>query len=68
MEWLKIDLKIPLKSVNYLEERAESPYLSHLLKIDLEDAKELVLNMHGEYRIPTLLKKVDRLSRYRYME
>ncbi len=50
--------------------RGESrkPLFITSVKIDLEDAKELVLNMHGEYRIPTLLKRVDRLSRYRYME
>jgi len=31
--------------------------------IPLEEAKELILNMHGENRIPTLLKRVDQLCR-----
>jgi len=31
--------------------------------IPLEDAKELVISMHGKNRIPTLLKKVDQLCR-----
>jgi deoxyribonuclease V len=28
-----------------------------------DEAKELVSSMHGEFRIPTLLKRVDRLTR-----
>lgn len=31
--------------------------------IELEFAKELIRNMHGEHRIPTLLKRVDHASR-----
>ncbi|MFW1800995.1 endonuclease V [Acinetobacter nematophilus] len=31
--------------------------------IELELAKQYVKNMHGKYRIPKLLKEVDRLSR-----
>lgn len=31
--------------------------------IDLSDAAERVVDLHGEFRIPTLLKKVDRLCR-----
>jgi deoxyribonuclease V len=31
--------------------------------IDVADAARLVASMHGEYRIPTLLKVVDRLTR-----
>ena len=31
--------------------------------IPLEQAKELILTMHGENRFPTLLKKVDQLCR-----
>jgi deoxyribonuclease V len=34
----------------------------------LEEAKRLILNMHGKYRIPTLLKRVDSLSRFDYIE
>ncbi len=29
----------------------------------LEEPKRLILNMHGKYRIPTLLKRVDSLTR-----
>ena len=31
--------------------------------IELEKSADLILNMHGTYRIPTLLKKVDQLCR-----
>jgi deoxyribonuclease V len=31
--------------------------------LDLNEAAERVVQMHGEFRIPTLLKKVDRLCR-----
>jgi len=31
--------------------------------IELEKSADLILNMHGDYRIPTLLKKVDQLCR-----
>lgn len=31
--------------------------------VALEDAKILIQSMHGEHRIPTLLKRVDRISR-----
>jgi deoxyribonuclease V len=31
--------------------------------MDLNEATERVVQMHGEFRIPTLLKKVDRLCR-----
>ncbi len=31
--------------------------------IDLDTAADKIKNMHGEYRIPTLLKKVDSLGR-----
>jgi len=31
--------------------------------IELEDAKEAILEMHGKYRFPTLLKEVDSLCR-----
>ncbi len=31
--------------------------------MDLNEAAERVVKMHGEFRIPTLLKKVDRLCR-----
>ena len=31
--------------------------------IEVENAAELIQKMHGEFRIPTILKKVDQLSR-----
>ncbi len=31
--------------------------------IELKKSADLILNMHGNYRIPTLLKKVDQLCR-----
>ena len=31
--------------------------------IDLNEAAQSVVELHGEFRIPTLLKRVDRLSR-----
>ena len=33
--------------------------------IDLNTAKQRIMSMHGQYRIPTMLKEVDRLSRKR---
>ncbi|AZA85197.1 endonuclease V [Chryseobacterium lactis] len=31
--------------------------------IDVDEVQEMLKQMHGEYRIPTLLKKLDQLSR-----
>ena len=36
------------------------------VNIELEEAKNAILHMHGEYRLPTLLKKVDSLCRGKY--
>ena len=35
----------------------------NLIFIELEEAKRAIINMHGKYRIPTLLKEVDTLCR-----
>ncbi len=49
--------------------RGESrkPLLLHLLD-RFRRGKKVNLNMHGKYRIPTLLKRVDSLSRFDYIE
>ena len=36
--------------------------------METEKAKELIESMHGRYRLPTLLKEVDRLSKERTSE
>ncbi|MBI4524425.1 MAG: endonuclease V [Deltaproteobacteria bacterium] len=43
--------------------RSSSPLYITAAGIDLNEASERVVEMHGEFRIPTLLKKVDRLCR-----
>jgi len=45
--------------------RGESikPLFVTAIGIDLDEAAQKVKNMHGEYRIPTLLKEVDHWSR-----
>ena len=42
---------------------SQSPLYVTTVGIDLETAKRAVQSMHGEFRIPTLLKRVDQLSR-----
>lgn len=43
--------------------RSRNPLFVTSHGIDQEKARELIESMHGKYRIPTLLKKVDLLSR-----
>lgn len=45
--------------------RGESKTLLYISSVgmEMEDALNLIKNMHGNYRIPTLLKKVDTLTR-----
>lgn len=43
--------------------KSKNPLFITAEGIDLNQAANLIKNMHGEYRIPTLLKEVDRLSR-----
>jgi deoxyribonuclease V len=45
--------------------RGESalPLFISAVGVDLRDATDAVARMHGPYRLPTLLKRVDRLSR-----
>ena len=42
---------------------SENPLYVSAIGIDLDEAAEYILNMHGEYRIPSILKEVDRLGR-----
>lgn len=46
-------------------QRGESqrPLFVTAIGIDLDEAARAIGRMHGEYRMPTLLKKVDRLAR-----
>jgi deoxyribonuclease V len=42
---------------------SEHPLYVSAVGCDLDEAAESILNMHGEYRIPTMLKEVDRIGR-----
>lgn len=42
---------------------SENPLYVSAIGCDLDEAAEYIQNMHGEYRIPTMLKEVDRLGR-----
>jgi deoxyribonuclease V len=42
---------------------SENPLYVSAVGCDLDEAAESILNMHGEYRIPTILKEVDRIGR-----
>ncbi|MEJ6660753.1 MAG: endonuclease V [Bacteroidia bacterium] len=42
---------------------SQNPLYVSAVGCDLEEAEESILNMHGKYRIPTMLKEVDRLGR-----
>jgi deoxyribonuclease V len=42
---------------------SQHPLYVTAVGIDLSLAKEHISSMHGQYRLPTLLKKVDQLSR-----
>jgi deoxyribonuclease V len=42
---------------------SENPLYVSAVGCDLDEAAESILNMHGEYRIPTMLKEVDRIGR-----
>ncbi len=50
--------KLPLKRGS-----SDSPLYISSVGIDMEAAYDLIKKMHGEFRIPTLLKKVDSLTR-----
>lgn len=50
--------KLPLK-----RGKSETPLYISSVGIDMETAYDLIKKMHGDFRIPTLLKKVDTLTR-----
>ena len=43
--------------------KSENPLYVSAVGCDLGKAAESILNMHGEYRMPTMSKEVDRLGR-----
>lgn len=43
--------------------RSKNPLFVTAHGLEVEKARELIESMHGRYRLPTLLKTVDRLSR-----
>lgn len=46
-----------------LRGKSERPIYVTAAGIDQSAAADLIRNMHGDYRMPTILKEVDRLSR-----
>ncbi len=42
---------------------SENPLYVSAIGIDLDEAADYIQNMHGEFRIPTMLKEVDRIGR-----
>lgn len=74
--WESIGKKVPVigvaKSIfKNTEERvaevkrgkSDKPLFVSSVGIDLADAASLIQNMHGDYRMPAILKEVDRLTR-----
>ena len=54
-------------NVQYVREvkrgESDNPLYVSAIGCDLEEAAEWVRDMHGEYRIPSILKEVDRIGR-----
>ncbi len=50
-------------AVEVLRGRSKRPLFVTAVGIDYQDAADLIQAMKGDYRIPTMLKTVDRLSR-----
>lgn len=46
-----------------LRGESKTPLFLTAIGIDVDEIKSLIENMHGNYRIPTLLKKLDQLTR-----
>ncbi|MDZ4683419.1 MAG: hypothetical protein SH848_09100 [Saprospiraceae bacterium] len=72
-----LDKKIPIIGVaktnfaqNITNKRAvvrgqsSKPLFVTALEMDLDTAADLTKNMHGNYRMPTILKELDRLTKY----
>ncbi len=51
------------KNCEILRGESIKPLFVTSINIELEEAKNSILQMHGKYRIPTLLKEVDSLCR-----
>lgn len=51
------------KNTELLRGKSKRPLFITAEGIDTETARLYIKNMHGEYRIPTLLKRVDALCR-----
>lgn len=47
---------------------SKKPLFITSLGIDIENAKSLIASMHGEFRVPTLLKAVDTICRNNIIE
>lgn len=71
-----LDRKIPIIGVAKRKFHGENTFMKTIERgesknplfitaegIDLQKAADCIKNMHGKFRIPTLLKEVDRLSR-----
>jgi deoxyribonuclease V len=55
----------PVAAREVLRGGSQRPLYVSAVGVDLEEAAAWVAHMHGEYRIPTLLKRVDQLCRGR---
>lgn len=51
-----------------LRGKSNKPLYVTSIGIDLPRASELIRNMEGEFRIPTLLKRVDQIARKAALE
>ncbi|MFK4206273.1 endonuclease V [Acinetobacter junii] len=73
--WNEINRRTPIIGVakNYYKDtpaeceilrgKSQKPLYITSIGVDLEDAKKYILKMHGLNRMPTLLKKVDQISK-----
>lgn len=52
--------------VELLRGESKNPLYISSIGIELNKAVELIKSMHGEYRIPTLLKELDKLTKQNY--
>jgi len=50
-------------AVEVLRGHSKNPLYVTAIGVSVEEAQALVLSMHGEHRLPTLLRRVDQLSR-----
>jgi deoxyribonuclease V len=59
----KNPLKVADRFIPVHRGRSKKPLFISAIGCSVEDAVESILSMHGQYRIPTLLKIVDRYAR-----